>query len=162
MIQTTRLGLPLLAAGQAQKEVTHNEALLAIDRLLALTVVSRTTSVPPTAAPAGAAYIVPAAGVDGWDAPADTVMCHDGHGWLAMAPPPGALAYVSDEAAMCVFVEGWTAGWPAAGIEVAGRRMFAGSPAAVAAPAGGANIDAEARATLAQLLDTLRGAGILA
>ena len=28
---TSRLQLPLMAAGQAQKEVTHNEALLLID-----------------------------------------------------------------------------------------------------------------------------------
>ena len=35
MPATPRLALPLIAAGQAQKDVTHNEAVLALDRLVA-------------------------------------------------------------------------------------------------------------------------------
>jgi hypothetical protein len=53
MSNTIRHSLPLLAAGQAQKEVTHNEALLAIDRQLQLSVVSRTRAQPPTVPVAG-------------------------------------------------------------------------------------------------------------
>ena len=32
MPQTLRLGLPLIAAGQSQKDVTHNEAVLRVPR----------------------------------------------------------------------------------------------------------------------------------
>jgi hypothetical protein len=38
MLYTTHLGLPLLAAAQAQKHVTHNEALVLADALVQLSV----------------------------------------------------------------------------------------------------------------------------
>lgn len=34
MTETPRLGLPLMAAAQAQKHVTHNEALMLVDALV--------------------------------------------------------------------------------------------------------------------------------
>jgi len=39
-IQTSRHKLPLLAVGQAQKEYTHNEAMIMIDNLINLTVLN--------------------------------------------------------------------------------------------------------------------------
>ena len=48
---TSRLNLPLMAAGQSQKEVTHNEALLRIDLLVQTTVMSGPQSTPPAGAP---------------------------------------------------------------------------------------------------------------
>ena len=47
MSDTPRLGLPLLAAGQAQKHVTHNDALMRLDALAHLAVASRAQTVPP-------------------------------------------------------------------------------------------------------------------
>ena len=44
---TTRLKLPLLAAGQAQKEAWHNEALLLVDRLLAGVIEGAASATPP-------------------------------------------------------------------------------------------------------------------
>lgn len=49
MSETPHWNLPLLTAGQAQKEISHNEALLWLDRLLHLTVVSRALGHPPEA-----------------------------------------------------------------------------------------------------------------
>jgi hypothetical protein len=62
MPATPRLALPLIAAGQAQKDVTHNEAVLALDRLVALVVVSRSLTAPPTAPQPGFSHIVPISG----------------------------------------------------------------------------------------------------
>lgn len=39
-IQTARYQLPFLAVGQAQKEITHNEALVLLDALISATIIS--------------------------------------------------------------------------------------------------------------------------
>ncbi len=47
MPETPLLSLPLLDASQAQKHITHNEALLLLDAALHLSVASRTANAPP-------------------------------------------------------------------------------------------------------------------
>lgn len=44
---TTHLKLPFLAAAQAQKHVTHNEALALVDLVVQLAVVSDSVNAPP-------------------------------------------------------------------------------------------------------------------
>ena len=46
-ITTSRFALPLLAAGQADKELTHNEALACLDILLQPVVQAVGLTVPP-------------------------------------------------------------------------------------------------------------------
>ena len=53
MTDTTNLGLPLIDAAQAQKHVTHNEALRRLDELVHLSVAQRNALAPP-ASPASA------------------------------------------------------------------------------------------------------------
>jgi hypothetical protein len=50
---TPRLGLPFLAAAQAQKHLTHNEALLKLDELWPLNVIDISLEVAPAAPAAG-------------------------------------------------------------------------------------------------------------
>ena len=47
MANTPRLGLPLLQAAQAQKRATVNEALVRLDGLGQLSLVSLAVSIPP-------------------------------------------------------------------------------------------------------------------
>ncbi|MBS2268064.1 DUF2793 domain-containing protein, partial [Salmonella enterica subsp. enterica serovar Typhimurium] len=47
MDQTPNLQLPYIAPSQAQKHVTHNEAIRALDALVQLCVASRTLKEPP-------------------------------------------------------------------------------------------------------------------
>ena len=49
MSDTMRLALPRIYAGQAQKHVTHNEALGLIDALMHLSVRGRNVNAPPQA-----------------------------------------------------------------------------------------------------------------
>lgn len=46
MADTTNLALPLLAAAQAQKHVTHNAALVDLSAPVQLAVLNRTTATP--------------------------------------------------------------------------------------------------------------------
>ena len=59
MTATPRLDLPLLAADQAQKHVTHNEALMALDALVHLALQSRSEAAPPAEPEEQASYFVP-------------------------------------------------------------------------------------------------------
>ncbi len=162
MAETARHAFPLLSAGQAQKEVTHNEALSQIDRLLHVAVVTRGLSVPPAAPVANAAYIV-GPGPDGsWVGQAGRLASHDGFGWVFTNPVRGCVAWIIDEGCFAIFDTSWSNGdWPAKGISIAGRRLLAAPAVAVAAPAGGTIVDIEARATIAALLVALRNQGLI-
>ena len=53
---TPRLALPLLAMAQAQKEVTHNEALILLDALIYATVEDGPIVAPPAEPAEGAPH----------------------------------------------------------------------------------------------------------
>jgi len=98
--QTTRLALPYLMAAQAQKHVTHNEALRLIDGLLHLTVVDRTTTSPPGSAADGDAWIVAGGATGewaGWDG--DVAMRVDG-AWVRLSAVEGMRAWDQAEATL--------------------------------------------------------------
>ena len=99
-----RLDLPYLAAAQAQKHVTLNEALARLDGLIACRVASRTVSTPPAAPAEGDAFIAPAAVLTGdWTGAraGDLIRRIDG-AWSIEASPIGLLALVADEARVCL------------------------------------------------------------
>lgn len=98
MSETPRLGLPLLAAGQAQKHVTHNDALMRLDALVHLVVASRTQTVPPATPGATAAYIVPAGGSGVFAGHQDDLAIFEEGAWSFLDPRAGWQAWVSDEA----------------------------------------------------------------
>ena len=162
MPQTPRLALPLLAAGQSQKDVTHNDALLALDRLVAVAAASRSRASPPAAPAIGEVQIVPDAGIAAWGQPAGTLMHWQGAGWLAVPPRDGQIVLVADEAIMLVHRGSWQALWPVAGLAIAGRTVLAAAPVVVAAPTGGATVDVQARTAIATLIAALQQQGILA
>lgn len=162
MSDTIRHALPLLSAGQAQKEITHNEAILAIDRQLHLAVQSRALAMPPAAPVAGAAYIVAAGAADAWAGQAGNIASYDGFGWHFTVPVTGCVAWIVDEAVFTVHAGGWSAGgWPAKGLRVAGREILSAAPATIASPTGGSVVDSECRTALAQLLTALKDQGIV-
>lgn len=102
MSDTPLLGLPLIAASQAQKHVTHNEALLLLDALTQLSVISRAMATPPAAAD-GARYLVAAAASGAWAGQQGRIALMQGGGWVFIAPRPGWRAWVEDEARLLAF-----------------------------------------------------------
>ena len=75
MSDTTHLGLPYLAAAQAQKHVTHNEALTRLDALVQLAVIKRSLASPPASPAEGDRYLVAASPTGAWAGQAGKIAC---------------------------------------------------------------------------------------
>ncbi|SHF15352.1 Protein of unknown function [Ruegeria intermedia] len=99
---TTHLLLPYILAAQAQKHVTHNEALRILDGLVQLSVLDRDLATPPASPADGDRYIV-ASGASGdwagWDL--NVALWTDG-AWLRLPPRIGWRAWVEDEGLLLV------------------------------------------------------------
>ena len=130
MDATENLELPYILPAQAQKHVTHNEAIKAIDALLHLAVLSRTLASPPGSPAAGDRYIVAAGATGAWTAREKDVAAWQDGVWTFYAPREGWLAYAVDESRMLTFVAGE---WDLATVDVAipnwvGINTTAGAP----------------------------------
>lgn len=102
MPQSTRLGLPYLAAAQAQKHVTVNETLLRLDALVQLSARSATIAVQPASPSDGDLYLLPAGKTGAaWGAMADGAIAYYRDGvWEDLTPNIGWRCYAEDEAAL--------------------------------------------------------------
>ncbi len=99
---SSRLSLPYIQPSQAQKHVTHNEAVSLLDVLVQLSVKSRTVTAPPASPPATARYIVPAGASGVWAGQTGRVAAWQEGGWTFQAPQAGWLAWVEDQNALVV------------------------------------------------------------
>ena len=108
---TTIQSLPLIQPAQAQKHITHNEALKILDLIVQMTVASRSVAVPPASPADGNSYIVAAGASGAWTGQVGKVANFTGIGWEFHTPRTGWTAWVVDEAAAAVF-DG--AGWSSA------------------------------------------------
>lgn len=111
MVETARLGLPLVQAGQAQKHVTVNSAFERIDALTQLVLVSRTTPTPPVAPAEGSCFAVPTAAVNDWNGQEGRLALFLNGGWDFVDPVPGWRGWVADEGIYAVYNgNDWIAG----------------------------------------------------
>lgn len=107
--RSANLSLPFILPSQAQKHVTHNEALIALDALVQLGVASATTPTPPPDPDDGDRYIVPDAATGPWAGQTGTVAVWDATGWIFLPPREGWSAWVADAGLDFRFVAGaWT------------------------------------------------------
>nr|WP_295661304.1 DUF2793 domain-containing protein [Polymorphobacter sp.] len=161
---SARYALPLLQSGQAQKEITHNGAIAAIDALLHLAVESRVLAAPPAGVGPPGGWIVAGGAFGLWAGRSGQIAILDAGGWSFVVPRDGCLAYVRDEGLFAVCIGGtWHAdAWPARALSVNGRTMLATTPIALAGASGGAVVDVEARAALAALTSAMRAMGLVA
>jgi len=97
MDHTPNLALPYLAAAQAQKHVTHNEALLRLDAVVQIGVTSKALTMPP-ASPLEAERYIPAPGATGaWAGKDGQIAAFQDGAWMFHPPRAGWLAWVADE-----------------------------------------------------------------
>jgi Protein of unknown function (DUF2793) len=91
---TPILSLPLILPAQAQKHVTHNEALAMLDVIVQLTVFNMDQTTPPALPSIGDRHIVAAGGVAQWAGQGGKIAVFTETGWQFYAPLAGWQAYV--------------------------------------------------------------------
>lgn len=163
MMQTDRLGLPLLAAGQSQKEITHNEALALIDLVTQTVVESADVAMPPPHPEIGQCWAI-AEGAHGvWTDREGAIAGWTSAGWLFLSPAAGWRAWVRDRNHMIRFDgTAWTdEAVRGDGIYIDGLRVLSARQSAIAAPSGGPVQDLEARDAVVAILSALRTHGLI-
>lgn len=161
---SARFGLPFIQAGQAQKEIFHNEALALVDAALHPVAQAAGDNDPPSSPGPGECWIVGASPSGDWSGQAGAIAAWTGGGWRFVVPKPGMLVWVIADGLWARRTDsGWLIGdIAAASFSVAGEQVVGAQQAAIGDPAGGATIDAEARAALAALLAAARAHGLIA
>lgn len=97
MDATSNLSLPFIMAAQAQKHVTHNEALRALDAIVQLMVLDKDLAAPPGSPAEGARYIVGPSPTGAWAGQAGRIAAYQDGAWAFYPPNEGWLAWVADE-----------------------------------------------------------------
>jgi hypothetical protein len=137
-----RFGLPLLFAGQAQKEFFVNEALALADTLLHPAIEGEADS-PPAEPEEGDCWLVGGEPTGAWAGEAGRLAAFQAGTWLFAAPRDG-MRLLDRSTGQDIRYRG---GWHRA--------------EAPPAPDGGSTVDSEARAAIAGLVAALVASGIL-
>lgn len=114
MSNSPNLALPYLAAAQAQKHVTVNEALRALDALVQIAVESAELSTPPGSPADGQRWIVGDAPTDAWAGQTDKIAAWQDGAWTFYAPRDGWRAWDRENARELVYRSSPPGWWSAA------------------------------------------------
>ncbi|MEL7481530.1 MAG: DUF2793 domain-containing protein [Pseudomonadota bacterium] len=108
MSTTDLLKLPFIASSQAQKHVTHNEAIRALDALVQLSVISEALLAPPPDPSPGARYLIPSGATGHWSTHIGEIAAWQDGAWAYFVPQAGWRAYVEDDDRLIVrTASGW-------------------------------------------------------
>lgn len=121
MDQSPNLALPYIAPSQAQKHVTHNEAIRSLDALVQLSVLDRDLAGPPETPAEGSRYLVAAGASEAWEGMENRIAAYQDGAWESYSPQSGWLCWIVDEGLLLA----WTGDeWlPAGGSIVAAERV---------------------------------------
>jgi hypothetical protein len=129
---------------QAQKEITHNEALTLLDALVHAAVEAGPIADPPADPGEGQCWIVGPAATGAWTGRAAAVALWTAGGWRFALPRAGmAVTRLSDGSRLRFESGVWA------------------EPGMIAGPAGGSTIDSEARSAITALILHLEAQGLL-
>jgi Protein of unknown function (DUF2793) len=106
METTGRFDLPLIMPNQAQKHVTHNEALTLIDGLCHLVIKSFGQTTPPPSALIDDAYVVGASATGFWFGEDNNIAFNTDTGWRFVTPRKGIIALDSTTSKLVIFDQG--------------------------------------------------------
>lgn len=137
-----RLGLPLLYAGQAQKEAFVNEANARLDASVHCAI-EGSAATPPAAPVEGSSWLVAAPASGDWAGQEGNIAARQSGNWLFLLPFDGLRVFNRATQQFAHYAGGW--------------KMASTVPL----PQNGTVIDTEARSTLANLVAALQTAGIL-
>ena len=100
---SARLDLPLIKPSQAQKHVTHNEALQILDGLVQAVLEETGAETPPSEPAPGTVYALGGSPADDWDGQAGKLALRAGEAWLFIDPQEGWRAWDKAAGAHKVF-----------------------------------------------------------
>ena len=103
MDHTPRLSLPFIMPSQAQKHITHNEAIQALDALVQPVIESRAITTPPATPLAGEAYLVPAGASGSWAGHTNEIASFQSGAWHFLEPASGWQAFDRSDKTLLVF-----------------------------------------------------------
>lgn len=160
---SARLALPLLAPGQAQKELWHNEALALLDIEVQATVEEIGRDVPPAAPEPGRCWIVGAAPTGAWIGHAGSIAGWTAGGWRFVAPRVGLAArhVPSGHEAVHDGTRWRTGDLRGVRLLIDGQQVIGPRTPAITVPIGGSTIDAELRTCVGTILNSLRNHGLI-
>ena len=163
MSQTSRLKLPLIMPGQAQKELFHNEALQALDAIVQPIVAGGPSNEPPAEVEVGGAYLVGPSPTGDWLGHAGALAAWTSHGWRFTEAFEG-MEVAASSGLKLRFARGeWELGkLYASSVVVSGKKVLGERAGAIADPVGGAVLDQQARASIGLILVALRQHGLIA
>jgi hypothetical protein len=105
-----RLTLPMILPAQAQKHVTHNEALTVLDTLVQLVFEGVDAETPPGGASEGDTWALGALPTGEWDGQSGKIAAYQNGGWMFIAPQDGWRGWDKDTGELRVYTGGtWAA-----------------------------------------------------
>ncbi|PCJ95695.1 MAG: hypothetical protein COA52_03480 [Hyphomicrobiales bacterium] len=112
MSNSFSLEMPHILPSQAQKHVTHNEAIDLLDAIVQLAVINRSLSVPPAVPVSGERYLVATGASGDWASHDNEFALFLDGGWLFRTPREGWRTWVESEQILLVLAAG---GWQEVG-----------------------------------------------
>jgi len=100
---SARLNLPYIQPSQAQKHVTHNEAIRQLDALVQMAAQSDSETSPPEKVSHSECYIIPENASGEWAGHETELAVYENQGWIYYVPKAGWVAYVQALNALKVF-----------------------------------------------------------
>lgn len=97
------LSLPLLQAAQAQKHVTHNEALMQLDLLVQMTVTDSSRTTPPASPAEGQRHIIASSPTGDWAGQAGKIALWLDGAWQFIPPLTGWRVWVTADTTELVY-----------------------------------------------------------
>src|SRR4051812_10178879 len=103
MTDTPNLGLPFIEGSQAQKHVTHNEALRILDAAIQVAVVDLTRTSPPSSPAEGERHVVAAGATGAWAGHGNAIATWQDGAWAFLVPKAGWCVWSVADDVMFVF-----------------------------------------------------------
>lgn len=141
-LRTAHHDLPLLFAGQSQKETFVNELAARVDALLHLAIEGETAN-PPATPVDGQSWLIGASPTGDWTGQSGKIAARAAGNWLYLQPNAGMTLLNKATGQQIRYLSGWQA------------------PNKPDLPSGGTIIDAQARAAIGAIVSALAAAGIV-
>jgi hypothetical protein len=103
MTDTPNLGLPFIEGSQAQKHVTHNEALRILDSAIQVAVLDLTRTSPPSSPVEGERHVVASGATGAWAGHGNAIATWQDGAWAFLAPRIGWCIWSVADDVMFVF-----------------------------------------------------------